>query len=255
MSDGPLLGRREGTRLAGVVGGSGPLATACFLETVVRLTDADQDQDHVDLIALQHATTPDRTAHVLGRCAQDPGPVMADDARRLERWGAELVVVPCNTAHHYLAQITAAVGVPVVSIVAETVAAAVARRPGLRAVGVLATEGTIAAKVYHDAFAGVGVDAVVPGPALQAVVSDIVYRGVKAGQRVDPGALIHVVEALVAQGAELVVLGCTELSVVALACGLLDDARVVDSLDALARATIRATGHAVRHSRCLQRRR
>lgn len=255
MSDGPLLGRREGTSLAGVVGGSGPLATACFLETVVRLTDADQDQDHVDLIALQHATTPDRTAHVLGRCAQDPGPVMADDARRLERWGAELVVVPCNTAHHYLAQIAGAVGVPVVSIVAETVAAAQQRRPGLRTVGVLATEGTIAARVYQDALAGAGLAAVVPGPDLQAVVSDIVYGGVKAGQPVDPGALGHVVEALVVQGAELVVLGCTELSVVALACGLLDDARVVDSLDALARTTIRATGHVVRGRPCPERRR
>lgn len=255
MNDGPLLGRREGTRLAGVIGGSGPLATACFLETVVRLTDAEQDQDHVDLIALQHATTPDRTAHVLGGSAQDPGPVMADDARRLERWGAELVVVPCNTAHHYLAQITGAVGVPVVSIVAETVAAAVARRPGVRTVGVLATEGTIAAHVYQDALAGVGVGAVVPVPALQAVVSHIVYGGVKAGHRVDPAALRQVVDALLAQGAELVVLGCTELSVVALAGGLLDDARVVDSLDVLARATIRASGHAVRRSPCPERRR
>lgn len=141
------------------------------------------------------------------------------------------------------------------SIVAETVAAAVARRPAVQAVDVLATEGTIAANLYQDALAGVGVGAVVPGPALQAVVSDIVYGGVKAGHPVEPGALPQVVDALVAQGAELVVLGCAELSVVALAGGLLDDARVVDSLDVLARATIRASGHAVRRSPCPERRR
>lgn len=232
--------------LVGVIGGVGPMATALFLEAVVRLTEADRDQDHVDMVVLQHASIPDRTAHVLGLSQEDPGPVMARDAQRLQRWGAAFVVVPCNTAQHYVDQITAAVQVPVVSIVERTVAAATARRPGVRTAGVLATEGTIAAGTYQKALTEVGVEAVLPHPAGQAAVTGIIYDGVKAGRPVDPASLREAVEALVARGAEVVLLGCTELSVVAASSGMLDDPRVVDSLDALARATITRSGHRVR---------
>ena len=233
-------------RLVGVVGGVGPLATATFLAAVVASTEADRDQDHVDMVVLQHASIPDRTAHVLGLSEQDPGPVMAEDARRLQRWGAGFVVVPCNTAQRYVEQMAAVVDVPVVSIVEETVAAALLRRPGPRTVGVLATEGTIAAGSYQEVLAAAGVRAVVPGPAGQAAVSGIIYDGVKAGRAVDPAGLRGLVDDLLSHGADLVVLGCTELSVVAASCGLVDDPRVVDSLDALARATIVRAGHRVR---------
>ncbi len=232
--------------LGGVLGGAGPLATAYFLELVVRLTDAAHDQGHADLLVLQHASIPDRTAHIVGRSPQDPGPVMAEDARRLERWGASFIVVPCNTAHHYLDEISAAVGVPVVSIVGETVAVALRRRSGLRTVGVLATEGTIAAGVYQGALARAGVTALVPDAEGQDAVSEAVYAGVKAGRPVDGAALARVVDSLLARGAQLVLLGCTELSVAAVSCGLLDGEHVVDSLDALARTTILRSGHRVR---------
>ncbi|WP_298993169.1 aspartate/glutamate racemase family protein [uncultured Pseudokineococcus sp.] len=246
----PASGTSAGEHpLVGVVGGVGPLATVSFLDAVVRLTEAERDQDHVDLVVLQHATIPDRTAHILGASAEDPGPVMAEDARRLERWGAGFVVVPCNTAHHYTAQIAAAVDVPVVSIVGETTAAAVARRPGLRAAAVLATEGTVAAGVYQRALEAAGVRALVPDAAGQAVVTSAIYDGVKAGAAVDLPALLAVAEGLLAQGAEVVLLGCTELSVVAEGAGLLDDPRFVDSLDALARSTITRAGHRLRERR------
>jgi len=239
----------EAHPLVGVVGGVGPLATVAFLDAVVRLTEAERDQDHVDLVVLQHATIPDRTAHILGTSDEDPGPVMAADAARLERFGAGFVVVPCNTAHHYTAQIEAAVDVPVVSIVGETTAAAVARRPGLRAAGVLATEGTVASGVYQRSLEAAGVRALVPDAAGQAVVTGVIYDGVKAGAPVDLPGLLAVAEGLLADGAEVVLLGCTELSVVAEAGGLLDDARFVDSLDALARSTVSRAGHRLRARR------
>lgn len=246
--DGPDApdGLEGATALVGVIGGVGPLATALFLEAVVLLTEAGRDQDHVDMVVLQHASIPDRTAHVLGLSQEDPGPVMAQDARRLERWGAAFVVVPCNTAQHYVDQITAAVAIPVVSIVERTVAAAVARRGDLVTAGVLATDGTVAAGVYQGVLARAGVEALVPDPAGQAAVTEIIYGGVKAGLPVDPARLREAVEDLLSRGAQLVLLGCTELSVVAASCGMLDDARVVDSLDSLVRATITRSGHRVR---------
>ena len=82
----------------GVIGGVGPAATAEFLSRVIAWTDAERDQDHADLVVLQHCSIPDRTAFVLGSSAEDPGPVLASDAARLSDMGVAAVVVPCNTA-------------------------------------------------------------------------------------------------------------------------------------------------------------
>ncbi|MFC8923393.1 aspartate/glutamate racemase family protein [Cellulosimicrobium sp. NPDC057127] len=230
----------------GVIGGVGPLATAYFLQLVVALTEAERDQDHLDMVVLNHATIPDRTAFVLGRSEDDPGPVLARDARRLEAFGVSFLVMPCNTAHYFTQQVLDAVRVPFVSIIDTTVAAARERVAGLTTVGLLATAGTTASGVYQDAFAAHGVQTLVPDDADQAVVSRIIYEQVKAGRPVDLDALRGVTANLVERGASVVVLGCTELSVVAVDHGLLADPVYLDSMDQLARATIRRAGHRVR---------
>ncbi len=229
----------------GVIGGVGPAATVCFLDLVVRHTAADRDQDHVDLVVLQHASIPDRTAYILGRSDEDPGPVMAADARRLEHLGVGFVVVPCNTAHHFTDEVAAAVDVPVLSIVDET-ADEVATRPGTARVGVLATSGTLAARVYQRALEARGLEPIVPDDADQDVVMGIIYDQVKAGRPADVAALHGVADRLAARGADVVVLGCTELSVVAAEHDLLADARYVDSLDVLARRTVERAGYPLR---------
>ena len=230
----------------GVIGGVGPLATAYFLQLVVSLTEAERDQDHLDMVVLNHATIPDRTAFVLGRSDADPGPVLARDARRLEAFGVSFLVMPCNTAHYFTQQVLDAVRVPFVSIIDTTVAAARERVAGLTTVGLLATAGTAASGVYQDAFAAHGVETLVPDDADQAVVSRIIYEQVKAGRPVDLDALRGVTANLVERGASVVILGCTELSVVAVDHGLLTDPLYLDSMDQLARATIRRAGHRVR---------
>ena len=231
----------------GVIGGVGPQATAYFLDMVVRLTDAARDQDHLDLVVLNHATIPDRTEFILGTSQDDPGPVMAADAARLEAFGVSFLVVPCNTASHFTQQVLDAVTVPVVSIDAETVDEAVRRVPDLATVGVLATTGTLAARVYHQEVERRGLGCVVPDDADQAVLMRVIYEQVKAGRPVDLDAFLAVVARVRDAGAQVVVLGCTELSIVAADAGLLEQDRLlVDSLDTLARRTIERAGHRVR---------
>lgn len=231
----------------GVIGGVGPQATAYFLDMVVRLTDAARDQDHLDLVVLNHASIPDRTAFILGESSEDPGPVMADDARRLAAFGVEFLVLPCNTAHHFTDEIAAAVSVPLLNIVAETVAEVARRVPDVRAVGLLATTGTVHAGVYQRALEAVGAQCVLPDEAAQQTVMRIIYEQVKGGRPVDEVAFHGVVAGLRERGAQAVVLGCTELSVVAADLDLLArDSKLVDSLDVLARRTIERAGRAVR---------
>lgn len=230
----------------GVLGGVGPLATAYFLQRVVQLTQADRDQDHLDLVVLNHATIPDRTDYVLGRSQSDPGPVLARDARRLETFGVSFLVMPCNTAHYFTQQVLDAVTTPFVSIIDVTVDAARRRVPGLKTVGLLATAGTVASRVYDDAFAAHGVDMIVPSSADQAIVNEVIYDQVKAGRPADADALRAVAGRLADRGASVVVLGCTELSVAAVDHHLLEEPIFLDSMDTLVRATIERAGHKIR---------
>lgn len=235
----------EGRVEVGVIGGVGPAATVCFLDLVVRRTAAERDQDHVDLVVLQHSAIPDRTAYILGRSTENPGPVMAADARRLAALGVGFVVIPCNTAHHFTDEVAAAVDVPVLSIVDET-ADEVASVPGTARVGVLATSGTLASGVYQRALEARGLEVLVPDDADQDVVMRIIYDEVKAGRPADVAALHAVSDRLRARGADVVLLGCTELSVVAAEHDLLADPRYLDSLDVLARRTVVRAGYPLR---------
>jgi len=232
--------------LVGVIGGVGPLATAYFLDMVVRLTEAARDQDHLDMVVFNHSSIPDRTAYILGESAQSPGPVMADDARRLEGFGADFLVLPCNTAHNFTAEVAASTTLPVLSIIELTVDEAQTRVPDLRSVGLLATSGTASSGVYQRALASRGVECLLPDEDDQRAVMEIIYDQVKAGLPADVDVLHAVVGRLVDRGAQVLLLGCTELSVVAADHGLLSDPRVVDSLDVLARRTIERAGGRVR---------
>lgn len=236
----------SGRPLVGVIGGVGPLATAYFLDMVVTLTEAARDQDHLDMVVFNHASIPDRTAFLLGESTDSPGPVMADDARRLEDFGADFLVLPCNTAHNFTAEVEAAVTIPVVNIIEVTVDEAQSRTPDLSAVGLLATSGTASSGVYQRALSARGVECLLPDDGDQRTMMRIIYDEVKAGRPADVGALHEVAGRLLEAGAQVLVLGCTELSVVAADHGLLTDPRYVDSLEVLARRTIERAGGTVR---------
>jgi aspartate racemase len=229
----------------GILGGLGPMATVYFMQRILDLTDASRDQDHVDMLVWNHASIPDRTAYLVGDSTDSPGPVMAEDARQLERAGAKFLAVPCNTAQAFQDEVVAAVSIPVIDIVAETVAAAQAAVPGLTTIGVLATDGTLRARTYHRAAERAGLTAVAPDEQVQKDVMSMIYDGVKAGMPVERERFDAAVAHLRAQGAGAVVLGCTELSILRTDLSV-DDTDVIDSLDALAARTVTMAGGRLR---------
>lgn len=249
MSGGALDPADWSPQVVGVLGGLGPAATSVFLDLLVRATDAASDQDHLDLLVSQHSTTPDRTARILDPAAPDPGAVIAKDARMLERAGASLLVMPCNTAHHFVRQAEQATTVPFLSIVDLTARQAAERvgvgTPSARPVAVFATEGNIRAGVYQHALEQVGAEAWIPPRSLQDRINTIIYEQVKAGLPTDPALVEECIAEAVAAGAGTVVLGCTELSVVYDQQDLRGDERLTDSLTVLALATIHAAGKPV----------
>ncbi len=228
----------------GVLGGLGPAATVHFMHRLVELTDAHRDQDHVDLLVWQHGSIPDRSAFLLGH-GDSPEPVLVADAVALERAGARFIAIPCNTAVVWVDQMRAAVSIDVLDTVAETVDAARGAVRGLRRLGLLATDGTLLAGTYASAAAAAGVDLVTPSPEVQREVMSIIYDGVKAGEPVPRARFDAVVDHLREQGAEVVALGCTELSVLHGELGV-DDHTIVDSIDALARRVVLRAGAPLR---------
>ncbi|MBN2176070.1 MAG: aspartate/glutamate racemase family protein [Demequinaceae bacterium] len=227
----------------GVIGGLGPAATAEFLYRVIRWTEAKSDQEHADLVVLQHSSIPDRTRHILDPSLPDPGPVLAADAARLEAMGVSAIVVPCNTARVFIDEIEGAVGIPVVDIVRAAVDDVVTMFPEAGKVGVLATTGTVRSETYRRALEEAGREAVVPSDGQQEGIMELIYGQVKANLPADRGLLDGAIEDVASRGAEAFILGCTELSVAAGAWDM--GPKVVDALDSLARRTVTLAGCAI----------
>ncbi|MCL2509298.1 MAG: amino acid racemase [Oscillospiraceae bacterium] len=224
-------------RAVGVIGGLGPSATAYFYELVLSKTAAKRDQDHVNMVIMNHASIPDRTAFISGESDESPLPYLLDDAKTLEGLGVGLIVIPCNTAHYFFDDIEKSVSVPMLNIVEEAVTEAERRAPGLTKVGVLATDGTLLAKIYEKVCAGAGIACEVPGADMQKQVMELIYGGVKAGHKPDGAAFRGMIDHLRSKGCQCVILGCTELSVAKRACSVMDS-DVVDSLEVLAARTV-----------------
>jgi aspartate racemase len=213
----------------GVIGGMGPLATADFFHLLVRMTPADKDWNHLHIIVDDNPRIPSRTRAFLFDEAS-PAPYMIAGAERLVAAGAQLLVVPCNSAAYYLAPVRAAIATPILDPVIATAHYA----KGALAPLVLGGMVTHRAKLYAQAL---GVDTVRPTDAEQDEVAALI-EALKQGNVTDEIVLRtqKVIDAGIARGADSVILGCTEFSLIA---GRIDrQLPIFNSNDLLARRTL-----------------
>lgn len=228
-------------KTAGVLGGMGPEATVDFMAKVIALTDADRDQDHVRMLVDHNPRVPNRQDAIL-HGGEDPGPVLAQMAARLEAGGADFLVVPCNTAYVFEDAILAATHIPLINIIGVSIAAVQERAPGVECVGLLATDGCLESGIYQAGVEEAGLEIEVP-TADELVELMTLITAVKAGRQTDETArsMAGLADALVSRGAGAIIAGCTEIPLVLGA----DDISVplVCSTDALAEITVKlATG-------------
>jgi aspartate racemase len=229
----------------GVVGGVGPAATVDFMAKLVRNTPAARDQDHIKVMVEQNPQIPDRTEALVGG-GDDPTLALYAACKTLEEGGADLIAIPCNTAHAFIEQIQPALGVPIVNMLTCTADYLRETFPGLREVGVLATSGTLASRVYEQALAARGFAQIAPDAPAQGRLMNAIYgpRGAKAGYTSGECAddLAAAVDDLVAQDVQVIVLACTELPLLlrdaVLACPGGRVVRLVDPTEVLARRCV-----------------
>ena len=210
----------------------GPAATVDFMATVIAFTPAESDQDHVHMIVDNDPTIPARQDAILGDGA-DPGPAMAAMAKRLQDAGADFLVIPCNTAHAFVSQVTAAVDIPLLSIIDVTVAACGA----FDKVGLLATEGCLRSMVYQNAFEKIENELVLPSEDELREFTDLAFR-IKRGDKGDDvtAEMLQLSNALLERGAQAIIADCTEIPLVLHESML--DIPLISSTDELAKHTV-----------------
>lgn len=226
----------------GIIGGMGPLATADLFYKIITHTDAGCDSEHIHIVIDNNPNVPDRTKAVLSG-SDAPFPYILGMAKRLERMGADILLLPCNTSHVYYKRLCASVNVPIINMIEET--AKVVASLGLSSVGLLATTGALRAGLYEDAFSEFGIKAILPSGRGQAEVMSVIYSGVKAGaQAYDTSALLEELKAMAERGAGSFILGCTELPVAFERYGV--GFPSIDPALILAKAAILQAGYAVK---------
>ena len=163
----------------GVIGGMGPDATVDLMRRVIEATPASDDIDHIRMIVDNNPKIPSRMQALIDRAGEDPAPVLAAMARGLETAGADVLVIPCNTAHHYLPAIRAAVHVPVVDMIALSVARLRVMLGAGPRIGLLASPAIRLTGQFERCCDAAGIEIVHPAGADEAAVLAII-RAVKA---------------------------------------------------------------------------
>lgn len=223
-------------KVVGVIGGMGPEATVDFMSRVLAATPAKKDQDHVRMLVEHNPGVPSRQLAMRGE-GENPGPVIAAMAARLEAAGAEFLVMPCNLAHAWQSDIEAASSIPFISIVAESVRVAIESGGDDSAIGLLTTPGCFMAGLYQQALADAGRALVTQTSDELGAAMRYVER-IKSGDRSDEvsAGLGELTNQLIVRGARVVIAACTEFPLVLNAS--MFDVGFVSSTDVLARKTV-----------------
>ncbi|WP_300668636.1 amino acid racemase [Desulfoluna sp.] len=222
-------------KIPGILGGMGPEATVDLMSRIIALTPASDDIDHLRCIVDNNPKVPSRMKAIIDGDGEDPGACMADMGKRLEVWGADFLVIPCNTAHHYYYDVAHAVKIPVVHLIDLVVETVVSQNPGIKQAGVLASTAVLITKLYETRFAARGVEVVYPDAPVQDTLLGVIRR-VKAGETGEAVRkdFAEICSHLEAKGAEIGILGCTELGIIG------DNLPIhsVDAADVLAREIV-----------------
>lgn len=197
----------------GIIGGMGPMATIDLYKKITELTPASKDQEHIHIIIDSYPQIEDRTAHIV-KGEKSPLPRLVEAAKRLEKAGAEALLMPCNTAHYFADDILKEVSIPLIHIVKATAEAIKANFPDARKIGLFATTGTRQGKVYETTLNKYGFEVVEFSKELEDRVMACIYDGVKAGKTAEYAPIFEqCVQEGASLGAEVMIAGCTEIPI------------------------------------------
>jgi len=233
--------------ILGIFGGMGPEATADLYRQIIELTPAEKDQDHIPTLIYSLPQVPERTASIRN---QDLSiiPYLIEGVTRLEKAGASFIVLPCNTAHYFFDAMQEAVSVPIIHMIRETVNEVIDKYPDLKRIGLLATTGTIESKLYNHELDKKDLQIIIPDENTQKEKVMKAVFGIKAGKNneISEDLLAEAGQHLTGKGAELIILGCTEIPLAFNNSRI--NVSVVNATSVLAERAVRMYGEMSDHS-------
>lgn len=232
-------------RSLGVLGGMGPKATSVFFDKVIENTDAHKDQDHIDMIILNHASLPDRTISILDHQEEVFLETIQKDIKLLEYAGVSNIALPCNTTHYFYEQMQAMTNVNIINMVDETIKSIYLKYGEGSKVGILATNGTRSSGIYKNGCHKYNLEPYFPDADVQEQVMSIIYNDVKGDLAVDPSKLESIIKDLIfKEKCSCVILACTELSCIKLGPDVAKYS--IDAMDVLIEKSIELSGRKVK---------
>ncbi len=223
------------TKKVGILGGKGPDATVGLFNKIVENSSVRCEEEHLRIFIDNHPQTPKPSLAIVGQ-GDDPVPAMLESLRILEAAGADFIALPCNSAHYFLPDLEAKAKIPLLNIISETVNYAHER--SIKCIGLLASSGLMESGLYQQKLAEKGIE-LCPNTAEE---QEALMHGILTFKDTgDPEELRLCLDNLIARltdaDAQAVILGCTELPLLANR----EKAKIelLDTLDILARACIR----------------
>lgn len=195
----------------GIIGGMGPLATCDLMEKIINATDAIVDQDYPHIYVDCNTDIKDRTNFILNNM-DNPLDELIKTAQKLEKQGAEVLCMPCNTAHYFYEDIQKQINVHLINMIESTVL--YIKNKNYRKAALLATDGTLKSSLYTKYALKYDVDILIPSTEDQKLVMDLIYKGVKASNwafNIIP--FVNMLTKMEDEGVEVFILGCTELPI------------------------------------------
>lgn len=205
--------------LLGILGGMGPAATNYLYKLIIKHTPALKDQDHIPTIIYSNTLIPDRTKCILQGKHEEIIDVLSNSAKLLENIGADLVIMPCNTAHYYIEKIQEKINIPIYDMIKITAqylydkTFSQINKIKDHEVGLLATTGTIQSRIYQERFQTKNIKVITPNEREQKELMEIIYSIKKSGpSKLFKDSLIEIFSNLrKKEGINWIILGCTEL--------------------------------------------
>lgn len=195
----------------GILGGMGALATSLLFNDIIVNTKVNKDQDHIPILVDNNPKIADRTNYILGKSMEDPRRELIKSAKRLEQMGASFLIMPCNTAHFFYDDIIKEINIPFIHMIDETMK--VVKNKGYKKVGLLATEGTLAAKVYDKVAEKYDIEVLSPDESKQKYVTEVIYNIKEDKKQESLEGFNETILELKKRGADTLIAGCTEISV------------------------------------------
>ncbi|AIZ36175.1 aspartate/glutamate racemase family protein [Parvimonas micra] len=223
----------------GVIGGMGPLATVKFYDKIVLNTEAYNDNEHIDLIVLNHSTMPDRTKCIIENKDTEFLNEIKKDLEILERIGIDVVAIPCNTSHYFYDEFKNFTNLKIINMIEETILEI--KRRGIKKVAVFGTLGTLNSKVYNKYAKENGIEVKELSLEDKKTVMDIIYK-IKETNNLESKDFVEILNRY-CNDKTIGIIACTELSLL----DIPENLNTIDALDVLVNKSIEYSGAKIKN--------